>query len=380
MDHWLHQASWLGNSAYGWILAGIGALIGYIVVYGAIRIVAARLKTLAARHPRNMALNLSAAVVGATRGWALLLIAIAVALQWLGFSPAADARLRWLVGKTGTIDGRLSWLVGALFAILVAYWVSAFIVGWLRRATPEDGKQTVSPIIYGLLTWFVELMVWVTLLLILLASAGVHIGAFIASLGVGGIAIAMAAKSVLEDLFASIAIGLDKPFEEGEFITFGTEAGTVRKVGVKSTRIDSVSGEEIAISNAVLLQQLVHNYARMKERRVVFGFRVPLDTPRERAAAITQDVNRIIQGEAKVRLDRGHLIAIEQEGFRYEFVYYVLDADYTLYCNIQQSINLAIMAELDRLGVPFATPATRLVGGTGGQPSFRTTPSAPEPG
>ncbi len=342
MTPWFHHATWLGNSAYDWIAAGIGALIGYLVVYGAVRLLAARLKALSTKHPRSMPLQIIAAVAAATRGWVLLLLAIAIALRWLQFDEA--------------IEGYLNWASGALIGIQIAFWVSTLIVTWLKRATPDGSMQNNNPIIYGILTWMVELLVWVTLLLILLSNAGVHIGAFVASLGIGGIAIAMAAKNVLEDLFASIAIGLDKPFEVGEFIAFGSELGTVKKVGIKSTRIDSLSGEEMAISNSNLLQTLVHNYSRRKERRIVFGFHVPLDTAREKVSQIAGLVNGIIKSEEMARLDRGHFLAIEQEGFRYEFVYYVLSPDYGPYADVQQTINLKIMAEMEKLGVPFAVP------------------------
>lgn len=363
MDHWLHHVAWLGNSAYDWIAAGIGALVGYVVIYGVARLLAARLKSLSEHHPHSMLLSVSAAVVRATRGWVLLLLAIVIALNSLDFGPHVAAHLRWLLGKSGTVNGLLGWVVTIAFTIQVGFWVSTLLVAWLKRATPEGSMQKSNPIIYGILSWVLELMVWVTLLLVLLSSADVPIGTFIASLGVGGIAVAMAAKNVLQDLFASIAIGLDKPFVVGEFIAFGSDLGTVTKVGIKSTRIASLSGEELAINNSNLLQNLVHNYSRMQERRVVFGFRVPLDTPREEVSAIAGIVNDIIhaQGEDKTRLDRGHFIAIEPEGFRYEFVYYVLSPDYTTYCNIQQSINLKIMAGLETLGVLFAVPATRLV-------------------
>lgn len=363
MNPWFHHATWLGNPIHAWIFAGIGALVGYIVVYGAVRILAARLRTLSTHHPRSTPLSLCAAVADATRAWVLALLAIVIALHTLHFPPTLDARLRWMVGKTGTVDDALSWLIGALVSILIAYWVSTLIIAWLKRATPDGGMQKSNPVIFGILTWAVELTVWVTLLLILLSNAGVHIGAFIASLGVGGIAVAMAAKNVLQDLFASIAIGLDKPFTVGEFIAFGTESGTVTKVGIKSTRIASASGEELTINNSGLLQQLVHNYSRMQERRVTFGFRVPLDTPGDTATAIADATKNIIRdiGTDKVRLDRGHLLAIEPEGLRYEFVYYVLTSGYNDYCDIQQAINLGIMAKLETLGVLFAAPTTRLV-------------------
>jgi small-conductance mechanosensitive channel len=214
----------------------------------------------------------------------------------------------------------------------------------------------------GVLTWVVQFVIWVTLVLALLAEGGVQISAFVASLGVGGVAVALALQNVLGDLFASISIGLDKPFEVGEFIAFGTDLGTVTKVGVKTTRIASLSGEELAISNSNLLKNLIHNYTRMQERRVVFGFRVPYGTSRHDLQAIVDGARAAITNQEQTRLDRGHFRAFGDSGFEFEFVYYVLDPGYTLYCDIQQRINFDIMAVLEGLGVDFAVPARRLHG------------------
>ncbi len=343
MTAWLEQFSWLGNSGVAWITALIGVVIGYLVVYGVAKFVARYCRRLSEAHPGNASLEILATTAASTRGWIILLLAAVIALRSLHVSAA--------------IAQGLNWLIVALIGVQVAMWVSASLIGWLKHAAPGDNRHKISPIIFTIITWMVELLVWTTLLLILLSQAGVHIGAFIASLGVGGIAIALAAKNVLEDLFASLAIGLDKPFEQGEFIAFGSELGTVKKVGIKSTRIESLSGEEMAINNSKLLQMLVHNYSRRAERRIVFGFHLPLDTPRGKVEAVTRVVNGIIDSQENVRRDRGHFIAIEPLGFRYEFVYYMLTPDYGPYCDTQQAINLGIMAELEGMGLAFAMPA-----------------------
>jgi small-conductance mechanosensitive channel len=335
----------MGHSALAWISAGIGIVVGYLIVYALARILAARARTLAKRHPETTLWQIVAVAAAATRGWVIFLLAIAIGLRWLHFPQIAKV---------------LTWAIVALVGIQFALWISKAVVAWMSRATPEGSMQKTNPIIYAILTWAVEMLVWVTLLLILLAQAGVHIGAFVASLGVGGLAVAMAAKNVLEDLFASISIGLDKPFEQGEFIMFGSELGTVNKVGVKSTRIQSLSGEELAISNSQLLQNLTHNFSRMQTRRVVFGFHVRLDTPREKVDEVTRTVNDIIDAQEQTRRDRGHFIAIEPEGFRYEFVYYKLVPGYTPYCDTQQAINLAILAALESMDVKLAMPMRML--------------------
>ncbi len=343
MEHWIFHSSWLGNSTFAWITAGIGAVIGYAIVFGVTKFLAARFAALASHHAGSRSLQVLAATLAATRGWIVLLLAIAVALRSLSFKEP--------------VPTNIGWAIAVLVGMQIAFWLSTLIVSWLKRATPEGSMQKTNPIIYGILTWAVEVLVWVTLLLVLLGSAGVNISAFVASLGVGGIALAMAAKNVLEDLFASIAIGLDKPFMVGEFIDFGTALGTVRKVGIKSTRIESLSGEELSISNSNLLQKLIHNYSRRQERRIVFGFHLPLDTPRDKLKQATDAVNDIIERQDNTRRDRGFLEAIEPAGFRYEFVYYVLTPDYNDYVTAQQAINFRILEAMEDLGIQFAMPA-----------------------
>lgn len=345
MDPWLHHATWLGNTAYAWIIAGVSALVGCIIVFAATRIVAAKLGKAAEDHPGQKWRQLIASVAGATRGWLLLLLAIAIALHSLSFGAKAN--------------GYLSWAVGALIGIQIAFWICAFLVSLLKGAGAGGGMEKKNPVIFSLLTWAVELMVWVTLLLILLGNAGIQIGAFIASLGVGGIAIAMAAKNVLQDLFASVAIGLDKPFTVGEFIVFGSSMGTVKKVGIRSTRLEALSGEEIAISNSNLAQQQTNNMSRRAERRAVFEFRVQLDTPHAKVGQIAGKVKDIITSQNNTRLDRGHFLDIGQDGFRFEFVYYMLTPDMNEYCDVQQAINLDILTCLDSMDVAFAVPVQK---------------------
>jgi small-conductance mechanosensitive channel len=356
MEHWLYHTTWLGNPTLAWLIAAGGALLGYLVAHTTAAILAAHLRKLAARTQRR-GFAIAADVARATRGWLLLLIAIAIALDFLHFGNATDssgAVQRW------TVTDGLHLLTYALVGIQMAFWINALVVSWLQRSANRDGGQPANPVMLGVLTWVVQFVIWVTLVLALLAEGGVQISAFVASLGVGGVAVALALQNVLGDLFASISIGLDKPFEVGEFIAFGSDLGTVTKVGVKSTRIASLSGEELAVSNSSLLKNLIHNYTRMQERRVVFGFRIPYGTSREHLQAIVDGARDAITAQDQTRLDRGHFRAFGDYGFEFEFVYYVLDPGYTLYCDIQQRINLEIMAVLEKLGVDFAIPARML--------------------
>ncbi|GKT01874.1 mechanosensitive ion channel family protein [Acidovorax sp. SUPP3434] len=209
-----------------------------------------------------------------------------------------------------------------------------------------------------------------TLLLAMLSNLGVNITAFVASLGVGGIAVALAVQSILGDLFASLAIAVDKPFDAGDFIVVGGVAGTVQRIGLKTTRIRSLGGEQVVMSNTDLLKQTINNYRYLQERRIVFQFRVPYGTTAEQAEAVPQAVRRIIEAEGQARFDRAHLQGFVENGLQYEVVYIVLDPAYNVYMDLQQRINLSLMRELATLGVDFAVPArtVQLAAPAGGPP------------
>ncbi len=343
MLDFLPHGEWLGNSFQAWIFTGIGALVGYLLVTAIVAFVRSRLRKASERHPSSKTLFLSAMVVAATRNWIVLLLAIVIGLHALKFPPGTD---RWL-----------SWAVGALIGIQLAFWVSRLAVALLRGTTTADSQARGSrSVIFGLLTWAVELVIWVTLLLVLLANAGVNINAFVASLGIGGLAFAFAAQKVLADIFASIAIGLDKPFEPGDFITFGSELGTVKRVGIKTTRITALSGEELVVSNTWILDQVIHNLSRRDERRIVFGFSLSLDATSEQIEEVVQAVRGFIEDEDGTRLDRGHFLGIGDTGFRLEFVFYMLDPAYGVYCDAQQRINFRLMHKLEAMGLDFGVP------------------------
>ncbi len=353
---WLTHGQWLGNSTLAWVIAGVGALLGYVVAHGAALFLKSHLDRLATRTHRE-GLHVAATVVGATRGWLLLLIAIFVALDFLHFDHAAvDAHAT----REWTLPGLLHLVTYTLIGIQAALWSIALLVSLLRQSAERNDGRSANPVMLGVLTWAVQFLVWVTLALALLAAGGVNITAFVASLGVGGVAVALALQNVLTDLFSSIAIGLDKPFEVGEFIAFGNEMGTVTKVGIKSTRIQSLSGEELAVSNSVLLKNLIHNYSRRRERRVLFDFRMPFDTPREKIPEAIARVRGFIEREPQTRFDRGYLASFGEYGLDFEFVYYVLDPSYNIYVEIQQRINLAMLDAWHDLGIEFAVPARAL--------------------
>ena len=211
-----------------------------------------------------------------------------------------------------------------------------------------------------LMSWALRTVLWAVVLLAVLSNVGVNITAFVASLGVGGIAVALAVQNIPDDLFALLSIAVDKPFEVGDFIGIDSFVGTVQFIGLKSTRISSLNGEQIIISNTDLLKQVVKNYKRMEERRIVFKFGVTYSTTPEQAEAIPEIVRRLVEDNDKRRFDGGHFQGFGDSSLDYEVAYIVKEPGYNTYMDAQQTLNLQLMRELAALGVDFAFP-TRTV-------------------
>lgn len=342
------DARWLGQSLGDIGFALLAALVSYLCMSVALRVVLRRVSAMAARTS-NRADDTLVEVLSGTQPW---LMAAAALLSGAGL---LDLPARW--------DARISQLWFVVLALQLGLWFNlAVTIGLRRHAERQQAAGTGVPAgaAATLLSWGLRVLLWTVVLLAVLSNVGINITAFIASLGVGGVAIALAAQNILGDLFASVAIALDKPFEVGDFIVLGAVAGTVELVGVKTTRIRSLGGEQIVMSNTELLKQTVSNYKRLLERRIVFGFGVTYDTTPEQAEAIPALVREVVAASMKLRFDRAHFKAFGESSLDYEVVYFVLDPDYLAYMDQQQRINLGLMRELAKLGVEFAFP-TRMV-------------------
>ena len=256
-------------------------------------------------------------------------------------------------------DARVSHLWFLVLALQFGLWVDAAIAYWkegvIQDKAGQDNQLTVT-----MVALMFRIVLWAVVLLSVLANLGVDITAFVASLGIGGIAIALAVQTLLGDLFASASIGVDKPFKTGHFIVFNDIAGTIEYIGLKTTRIRSLSGEQILCSNTKLLQQTIHNYSRMSERRVVFSLAISFRTPVEKARELPPLIKQAVEAVENTRFDRAHLLMFDDYALRYEVVYYVLSADYNLYMDIQQAINFSLLEELSKRNIKFAMPVRAL--------------------
>jgi len=228
---------------------------------------------------------------------------------------------------------------------------------WTKRTMKED---PTSAAMLKNMTWVVRIMIWAATLLFIFDNLGVNITAFVASLGIGGVAIALAAQAVLGDAFSSFAIFMDKPFQVGDFIIVGDLLGTVEHVGFKTTRIRSLGGEQLIFSNTDLTSSRIKNYKRMQERRVVFSIGVIYQTPIEKVKALPQMIRRVVEEHESARFDRAHFKSFGDFALIYEVVLIVLRPDYNTYMDVQQSINFRLMEELQKAEIEFAYPTQQL--------------------
>jgi len=207
----------------------------------------------------------------------------------------------------------------------------------------------------------VNIIIWVIGLIFLINNLGYNITSVVTGLGIGGIAIALASQNILGDLFNYFVIYFDKPFEIGDFIIVDDKMGSVEYIGVKSTRLRTLSGEQLICSNTNLTNARVHNYKRMAERRVVFTLSVGYNTSIDKIKTIPAMIKQIVESKQSTRFDRAHFSAIGSFSFNFEVVYYILSPDYNVFMDRQQEIYLDILQAFEREKIKFAYPTQALM-------------------
>lgn len=300
-------------------------------------------------------------IVDATRLLFMIGVALLLGLNRLDFTARQE---KWL---------QYAWI--AVLLVQVALWGNRVIVVAVSRTFEQQRATNPGAATHVSLVGMVaRIFLWTVATLILLDNFGVNISALVASLGIGGIAVALAAQNILGDLFSSVSIALDKPFTLGDFIIVGDFMGTVENVGMKTTRLRSLGGEQIIISNTELLKNKIRNYKRMQERRIQFEFGIAYETATAVVEQLPQVIREIIvTNPSAARFDRAHFKGFGDSALLFEVVYYVLSPDYNQYMDIQQAINLALLRQLSERGVEFAYPTRTLrivapINGTVGDP------------
>lgn len=231
-----------------------------------------------------------------------------------------------------------------------------FISGYFKKRSQENKQEKLMSLIWPVFKAFL----WVFAFLFFLDNLDIQISGLIAGLGVGGIAIGFASQSIIADIFSYFTIFIDKPFEVGDFIIIGDFRGIVEHIGIKTTRLKSLSGEQLVFSNADITSSRIQNYQRMKRRRINFKFGVTYRTSVEQLRKIREIIKDTIADIKKAEIDRVHFHEFGEHSLIYEVIYYVNSPDYAVYMDIQQEINLVLKTKLSEIGVEFAFPTRTL--------------------
>ncbi len=263
-----------------------------------------------------------------------------------------------VVSLPPTVDRTFSTVVLVAFLLQVAFWGSGAISFWLaryaRQKMEEEDAATATTI--KALGFLANVVLWAIIVLVALDNMGIRVTSMIAGLGLGGVAIALAVQNILRDLFASLSIVLDKPFVIGDFIIVGDLLGTVERIGLKTTRVRSLSGEQLVFSNDDLLNSRIRNFKRMFRRRIVFSIGVTYQTPYEKLKMIPGMIREIVEQRENVEFDRAHFAEYGDFSLRFEVVYNVLVPDFAVYRDVQQEINLELYRRFAEQGIEFAYP------------------------
>jgi small-conductance mechanosensitive channel len=341
MSGWIElwHTEFLGNELGEWAIALAIFLVTFTVLPVIKRVISAQRRREPPGPQGYVALDLLAAVVARTNRLFLWGVAVWLASRDLSFPDRIERGLN-------TALVLLLWMQLALWAMAAV----RYAIGLRRRRLGAESVMASMDVILVA----IGLLVWGLAALLALENLGIHVGPLLAGLGIGGIAIALAVQTVLADLLASLAIALDKPFGIGDFLTIDDFQGAVEHIGVKSTRLRSVNGEQIILGNSDLLKARVRNFGRMVERRALFQLDVHYDTPVAALAAVPGAVREIVEATPDARFDRCHLLRCAPLALQYEVVFFVTTADFRAYANAQQSINLRILERFRTLGVTFA--------------------------
>jgi small-conductance mechanosensitive channel len=287
-----------------------------------------------------------AVLIASFRIYFFLALGLWTASEYVQLSPTVVRVGRVAVTLTTLLQIGLSAQEGA----------RAISSGWLSQDADGQAKTAASAV-----SFLVSLGVWAALAMVALSTLGFEISALVAGLGVGGVAAALAVQSILGDLFASLSIYFDRPFYLGDFIIVDDSMGTVEKIGLRTTRLRALGGEQLIFANGELIKSRIQNFKRMQERRIVFKIGVEYSTPHEELRAIPKIVSDILERREGTRLDRAHLAEFGDFSLNYEIVYFVSSPDYNAYMDHQHAINLALVQAFADRGIAFAFPTQTVV-------------------
>jgi small-conductance mechanosensitive channel len=342
----LFDSTYLGNPAWRWIVAGTVTL-GVLFILLLLRRLTRKQYARLAATPRDEIMEVPLKVASRTTVWFLLIAAIFLGLQTVELPPKG-ARVLMTIFTVASF-----WQIGL--------WATAAVLAALdrkQRRTLSVDRAAAGTL--GIIGFIARATIWSFVLLLTLSNLGIQIQPLLAGLGIGGIAVALAAQNILGDLFASLSITLDRPFVLGDTLQVDDFVGTVEYIGVKSTRLRSINGEQIIMPNSNLLASRVRNHTRATDRRVVFTISIAQQTPMEQVRKLAGTIRGLIEAYPDVRFDRSHFAKISATSFDFEAVYVVKTTDYNRHMDILQEINLRLVELFEKDGIAFAYPVQRL--------------------
>lgn len=336
----------LNNSLRDWLIA-LCITLGIVLLTDVIKRWGISYISKVARRTNSALISAWVKAAQATRIWLVALFALDLGTDYLDLPHKLDLGLE----RMATV----------VVFLQLGIWLSALLDFWITRSRTRAMETNIAAATsLAPFSFLGRLILWTVMVLLVLDNMGIKITALATSLGVGSIAVALAVQNILGDLFASLSIVIDKPFEIGDSVSVDSLSGTVEHVGLKTTRIRSSTGEELVISNGDLLKARLRNYKRMERRCITFGFGVPFSTRVEQLEKIPALVAGVFEGRAKLRLDRVHFKEMGAFSHNFEVVYWVDDSAYGVYMDAQQAINLALLRALQSDGISLAYPAQRL--------------------
>ena len=348
-DQLVTQGTFLGHSPERWLQAAAAAGIGVALLWLVRAFTERRLAKLAERT-ETTADDLAIALVRGIKTSLFVFVAVVGLDAFIVFPPPADEAVR-IVKILALVFQGIAWT-----DVLVTFWLAH----WASNNPQQSDRTTMAALGFG-----VRLVLWSLLVLLALQNYGVNVTTLITGLGVGGIAIALAVQNILGDLFAALSIVVDKPFVIGDYVVVDQHEGTVERVGLKTTRIRSVNGEQIVVSNADLLRSRIRNYARLEGRRFLLRTTVSLQIDAAQLSAIPDLFRQAAEGQPHTIFQRSHLVGTTPLGHEFETAVYVTQLDYTLALDARQAILLRVYSAFQREGITLATATASVAAARG---------------
>jgi small-conductance mechanosensitive channel len=336
-----------GNSVKEYLVALVTFVSAFIGLKVVKHIVAFLLKKISAKIKTEIG-TLAIKIVTGIRWPLFLVVSLYLAVQFISIPEVIETVLVYALMVTAVI-----------YVLLSIHYVIDYVIRTMIIKKEEREQEFRAPII-NLLGIIAKMALWIIAFIFILSNLGYNVTTLVAGFGIGGLVIAFGLQKVLQDLFASFSIYIDKPFVPGDFIIIGNDLGMVKKIGIKSTRIQHLGGQELVVSNRELTDIRIHNYKRMEKRRIVFTFGVTYQTPTRKLKKIPEIVKGIIANIETTEIDRVHFKQYGDFSLIFEVVYYVTTSDYAVYMDTQQEINFAIKERFEKEGIGFAYPTQTL--------------------